>query len=182
MISIIKMPIKEFEDKIYDKYVKLFPSDERRKWYKIKKSYKEGIEKFYKIELDSEIIGFIMLEKLDNHPYYLEYIGIYDEYQDKGYGTLAMKKLINEVVKDDGIIVEIEQINGNNIQAERRYNFYKNLNFNKSKSEYLLCDVLYDTIYYGYNGTKEELDKVFFDYYIKNNSIKKVKKDFIILK
>ena len=127
MISIIKMPIKEFEDKIYDKYVKLFPRDERRKWYKIKKSYKEGIEKFYKIELDSEIIGFIMLEKLDNHPYYLEYIGIYDEYQDKGYGTLAMKKLINEVVKDDGIIVEIEQINGNNIQAERRYNFYKNL-------------------------------------------------------
>lgn len=182
MITIMEISIKEFEYKIYRKYKKLFPSDERRKWYKIRKSYKEGIEKFYKIELDKKIIGFIMLEKLEKHPYYLEYIGIYDEYQDKGYGTEAMKKLIKDIVKEDGIIVEIEKITDNNTQAKRRYNFYDKLGFKKSASEYLLCDVLYDTVYYGINVTKEELDKIFFDYYIKNNSVKKVKKDFFIIK
>ena len=118
MINIVKISIKEFEYEIYNKYKKLFPSAERRRWSKIKKSYNEGIERFYKIELNEKNIGFIMLEKLENHPYYLEYIGIYDEYQDKGYGTEAMKKLITEIVKEDGIIVEIEQITDNNTQAK----------------------------------------------------------------
>ena len=33
-------------------------------WEKIKKTYEEGIEKFYKITINDTIIGFFMLEKI----------------------------------------------------------------------------------------------------------------------
>ncbi len=67
MINIVKISIEEFEYEIYSKYKKIFPSAERRKWSKIKKSYNEGIERFYKVELNEKTIGFIMLENVINN-------------------------------------------------------------------------------------------------------------------
>ena len=51
MVDIIEIDIKEFEDKIYEEYIKLFPKEEQRDWEKIKNTYKKGIEKFYKITM-----------------------------------------------------------------------------------------------------------------------------------
>lgn len=49
MLEIIEINIEEFENKIYEEYTKLFPEEEQRAWEKIKRTYEEGIEKFYKI-------------------------------------------------------------------------------------------------------------------------------------
>ena len=49
MIEILEIGIEEFEDKIYERYTKLFPKEEQRNWNKIRDTYNKGFEKFYKI-------------------------------------------------------------------------------------------------------------------------------------
>lgn len=95
LLKIIEISIEEFENKIYNEYITLFPEEEQRSWKKIKQTYENGIEKFYKITLENETIGFFMLEKAgEEYPYYLDYFAIFKKYQNKGYGTEAIKKLL----------------------------------------------------------------------------------------
>ncbi len=35
MVDVIEITINEFKEKIYDRYIKLFPEDEQREWRKI---------------------------------------------------------------------------------------------------------------------------------------------------
>ena len=108
MIEILEIGIEEFEDKIYERYTKLFPEEEQRNWNKIRDTYNKGIEKFYKIVLDNSIIGFFMLENNEkDYPYYLDYFAIFEEYQNKGYGTKAIKKLLSEIIDNKGLCIEI---------------------------------------------------------------------------
>lgn len=61
-----------------------------------------------------KIIGFIMLEKLQNNPFYMDYFAIKKEYQNQGLGTNALKILLNDVIKEKGLFIEIEN-NINNV-------------------------------------------------------------------
>ena len=169
MIDIIEIKIEEFKEKIYDKYVKLFPEEEQRNWKKIENTYKKGIERFYKIVLENKDIGFFMLEKIDNLPYYIDYFAIYKEYQNNGYGTRAIEKLI-EKVQNDEIIGEIEKENNENINTIKRFEFYERLGFRKFGSEYLLYDVYFIPIVFSISKKidKEKYDKIFFEYYKTN--------------
>ena len=147
MIDIVEISISEFEDEIYDEYIKLFPEKEQRDWDKIELAYKKRIEKFYKIVLDDKIIGFFMLELInESYPYYLDYFAIYGEYQNKGYGTIAIKKLIKDVAREKGLIGEIEKVEEDNLKTKGRYEFYKRLGFEKYESEYLLYGTLFNPI------------------------------------
>ena len=71
MLDVVEITIEEFEKDIYSHYIKLFPKDEQRNWKNVTKTYNLGIEKFYKIIVDDKTIGFFMLEKIDNYPYYI---------------------------------------------------------------------------------------------------------------
>ena len=171
MISIVEISIEEFVVNIYDKYIRLFPSEEQREWKKITNTYDKGIEHFYKITLNNVGIGFIMLEKInDEMPYYLDYFAIYEEYQNQGYGTKAIKYLLDTIVSKNGLIGEIEKTDDAKIETTRRLNFYKKLGFEKVDSEYLLYDVYYTPIIYlnDKNINKQTIDKIFFDYYLIN--------------
>lgn len=170
MIDIVEITINEFKENIYDKYIKLFPEDEQRNWGKIEKTYKAGIEKFYKIILKDITIGFIMLEKLRNdYPFYLDYFAIFSEFQNKSYGTKAIQILMNKIIDDNGLIAEIEKESINNPTTIKRFEFYKRLGFNKIESEYLLYDVLYTPIInINKNIDKRNMDIIFFDYYKTN--------------
>lgn len=177
MIDVIEITISEFEENIYNKYIKLFPKDEQRHWGKIEKTYSKGIEKFYKIILNNITIGFFMLEKLrDDYPFYLDYFAIFDEFQNKGYGTNAIQILMNKIIHNNGLIAEIEKESVDNPITIKRFEFYKRLGFNKIGSEYLLYDVLYTPIInINKNIEKENMDIIFFDYYKTNcgkNAIK----------
>ena len=88
MIDVIEINIEEFEKDIYSEYLKLFPEDEQRPLNKLRNTFNRGVEKFYKIVFEKKTIGFFLLEKLGNdYPFYLDYFAIYEEYQNKGYGT-----------------------------------------------------------------------------------------------
>ena len=177
MINVIQITIEEFKENIYDKYIGLFPQNEQRNWKKIEKTYNEHIESFYKIVMDNKEIGFFMLEKIDSsHPYYLDYFAIYKEYQNKGYGKRALKYLLENIIKTSGLICEIEKEDDNNLTTMKRFDFYKKLGFKKVDSVYSLYDVLYTPIVFlnsPYN--KNDIDKLFFDYYKENQGEKDLK-------
>lgn len=186
MVDVIEITIEEFIDNnIYNEYIKLFPEEEQREWRKIEDTYKKGIEKFYKITLENQTIGFFMLEKLNNdYPFYLDYFAIFNEFQSKGYGTKAIQKLLDKIIIDNGLIAEIEKEDIKNPDTIRRFEFYKKLGFKKVESEYLLYNVIYKPIIYfdtnKYN--KEMIDCIFFDYYINNCGEEEIKNKCKIIK
>ena len=144
MIDIIDITINEFKSNIYDKYVELFPEKEQREWDKIEESYKNSIEKFYKIVLKNKVIGFFMLEKLNNnYPFYLDYFAIFNEFQNQGYGSKAIEKILDKIVDNNGLIVEIEKEIPEDPTTMRRSRFYTRLGFKKFQSEYLLYNMTY---------------------------------------
>ena len=177
MINLRKINLEEFENKCLNMYESLFPKEERRKFDSIITSYLDGIENFYIIELDNKAIGFITLEHLSNHPYYLEYFGIIKEYQSMGYGTDSIKRLI-ELVGDEGIIGEIEDINSSE-SSRKRLEFYKRLGFVWINHLYDLYTVLYNPISYNYS---EDITKSLFDYYEANMGIVNLKRNCKVIK
>lgn len=169
MIDVIEIGIEEFEKDIYGEYLKLFAKDEIRELYKLKNTYNKGIEKIFKIVNDDVTVGFFLLEKLEEHPYYLDYVAIYEKYQNKGYGQEAIKEIMKKV-ENEGLMGEIEKVEADNPITLRRFEFYKRLGFRKIQSEYLLYDVLYNPLVYRIEKEKEEIDKLFFDYYKVNSN------------
>ena len=184
MIDVVEITIEEFKENIYDKYIKLFPENEQRSWSKIEHTYSNGIEKFYKILYGNETIGFFLLEKInDDYPFYLDYFAIYQGYQNKGYGTVALKILLSKIVTNKGLIAEIEKECDENPTTIRRFEFYKKLGFKIIESEYLLYNVYYNPIVYckSENMDKEKYDRIFFDYYLINCGENEVKNNCNII-
>lgn len=184
MLEIIEIDIKEFENEIYKEYITLFPEDEQRSWKKITKTYEKGIEKFYKITIDNKTIGFFMLEKAgEEYPYYIDYFGIFREYQNKGYGTEAIKKLLEKICKNEELVIEIEKEDNENPLTIKRANFYKKLGFKKANSEYLLYRVEFTPYIYTSkeNIDKNEINEIMFKYYVINCGEEEVKKNCKII-
>ena len=114
-----------------------------------------------------------MLERLNNnYPYYLDYFGIYKEYQNKGYGTASIKYLLNNIILDNGLVGEIEKVDNNDFKTVKRLEFYKRLGFKKIESEYLLFNVLYNPlVYLSKPIEKNEIDNILFKYYKTNSGL-----------
>lgn len=171
-MNICKIKLEEFESRIYLKYEELFPEEERRDLHNLKRTYESGIEEFYEVLDNDTSIGFILLEKLEGKPYYLDYFGIYKEYQNRGYGKSAIKEIL-KITKNSGLCGEIEKIgygsnDDENNKRSRRLKFYKELGFEESNSLYNLYGVFYSPlIYQPINNkiNKEELDSILFSYY-----------------
>ena len=174
MLDVVEITIEEFEDNIYSHYIELFPKDEQRNWKNVTKTYNLGIEKFYKIVVDDKTIGFFMLEKIDNYPYYLDYFAIYKEYQNMNYGSKSLSKLI-EKVGNIGLLGEIEEVKDD--LTKRRFEFYKRLGFRKIGSLYLLFNVYYEPIVVNCDLDKESIDKMFMTYYTTNSGEEAIKKN-----
>ena len=185
MLDIIEITIEEFKNSIYKKYLKLFPKEEQRDLKKIEETTNKGIEKLYKIIYENKTIGFFMLERInEDFPFYLDYFAIYKEYQNKGYGTQAVKKLLKKIITNKGLIAEIEKECEDNPITIKRFEFYKRLGFKKIESEYWIYNVYYNPIVYGEskNIDKEKYDKIFFNYYLINCGEKAIKKNCKIIK
>jgi len=105
-----KINIEEFKNNIYPEYQKLFPALERKSYNTIKSTYEKGITEIFEIKEDNNIVGFVLANHLGNNPYIqLDYFAIFEKYQNKGYGTKALK-ILKEVYKEySGIFIEIEK-------------------------------------------------------------------------
>ena len=184
MLDVIEITWEYFKQNIYEKYEKLFPDDEQRSLKKLEKTYISGIEKIYKITLNNDTIGFFMIEKIYDHPYFLDYFAIFNEFQNKGYGTEALKLILKNIVKENKLIEEVEKEDDKNPITHKRYEFYRRLGFKKTKSEYFMYNVFYEPIIYPKSSriSKDKLDKIFFDYYKLNSGEDGVKKYCKIIK
>ena len=165
------MTIVDFKNKMYDEYVKLFSDDEQRDWKDIERSYYEGVEVLFGIKNNGIIVGFMMLEKLnENYPYYIDFFAIFDKYQGNNHGTKAIEYLIKNIIKDEPLCLEIEKETEMNINTIRRAKFYRNLGFKKINSEYLFFGVRYTPYIYDIHNKLEKyrVDAIMLDYYKSN--------------
>ncbi len=90
-LQIVNINIEEFKKVVYPEYLKLFPQEERKTFETIEKSFNNGITKIIEIVDNNIFIGFIIVNTLmDNKYIQLDYLAILPQYQNKGYGTLAM--------------------------------------------------------------------------------------------
>mgnify|MGYP004661155863 CR=1 FL=1 len=184
MLEIKEVSIEVFKKDLLNDYKTLFPKNEQRDWKSISRTYTNNIEKFYVIMNGLKTIGFIMLEKLENKPYYIDYFAIKKEYQNQGYGTKAIRILLNEIIKNDGVCMEIEKENMDNPYTIKRASFYKSLNFIEVNSTYNLYNVLYTPYYWNAvkKYTEQEIAEILFNYYEINCGKKQIKKNCKILK
>lgn len=104
MIELKSVDIKEFKKNLYSQYMKLFPKNERKPLSFLKECYVRKILTILEIIDDKEIVGFMILNKLPKSKYLqLDYFAIFEQYQSKGYGSKALKKIfktINRLIKN----------------------------------------------------------------------------------
>ena len=180
-----EITIEYFEEHIYDKYINLFSKDEQRDWNTIKCAYQDKIEKFYAIYVDNIEVGFFMLEKLNDYPYYLDYFSIYNEYQGKKYGSEAIQKLLSDIVKEDGLIGEIEDVTFQDLTTIRRWKFYEKIGFKKNSDvNFFFCNNIFNLIIYprDYNIEEGRIAEILLDYYKYNIGEEETKKLCKIMK
>lgn len=184
MLDVRKITIEEFENNCYEEYTNLFAKNERRNWEKIKKAYYNNFEIIYGIYDDNNLIGFFMLEKLDNYPYYLDYFGIFKKYQSMGYGSKAIKILLDKIVKDDGLIGEIDEVKEEDPVTIKRWKFYEKLGFKKYDDVLFALRVVFNLIIYpeNYKASGEEIAKILMKYYVANIGEEDTKKICRIIK
>lgn len=138
------LDIKQFKKDIYKYYKKLFPTSERKSYRTIKRAYNNVIMKILGIFDESELVGFMIVNEIEESKYIqLDFFGIFPKQQSKGYGKRAIMELKNLYSEYYGIIIEIEKLglgknNKENLQRERRAKFYEKLGFVKLKGDLLL--------------------------------------------
>lgn len=182
-LHIKKISMQEFENDIYPKIEELFPDAELRRLESIRKTCESGNENLYKINLDDKTIGCFSLEKLENYPHYLDYFAIYEEYQNRGFGTLVMQIIQSKIVAGEDIFGEIEKVESSNEQSLRRWNFYKKVGFKLTDIEYDLHKVLYNPIVFSPKKyTNEAINTILFSYYELNSGKEAVEKNCKIIR
>ena len=192
-MELININYEEFKAEIYQKYIEIFPEEERKSLETIEKNYNKNITRFIKIDEEKELIGFCIMNSIENNRYMqLDYFAILPEYQNKGYGTKAIKELEKVVQNYDAIFVEIEKLcyganKEENEIREKRAKFYERLGFHKLDTNLKWFNSLFLSIYYlklNNNLTydeKEILNNIFEIYY-KVHGKKKVDENCEIIK
>lgn len=192
-MELININYEEFKAEIYQKYIEIFPEEERKSLETIEKNYNKNITRFIKIDEEKELIGFCIMNSIENNRYMqLDYFAILPEYQNKGYGTKAIKELEKVVQNYDAIFVEIEKLGygantAENEIREKRAKFYERLGFHKLDTNLKWFNSLFLSVYYlklNNNLTydeKEILNNIFGIYY-KVHGKKKVDENCEIIK
>lgn len=153
-MELINIDYKEFKAEIYQKYIEIFPEEERKSLETIEKNYNKNITIFIKIDEEKELIGFCIMNSIENNRYMqLDYFAILPEYQNKGYGTKAIKELEKVVQNYDAIFVEIEKLcyganKEENEIREKRAKFYERLGFHKLDTNLKWFNSLFLSVYY----------------------------------
>ena len=84
-MELININFKEFKEEVYQKYIEIFPEEERKSLETMKKNYNKKITSFIKIAEANKLIGFLIMNSVENTRYkQLDYIANLPEYQNKG--------------------------------------------------------------------------------------------------
>lgn len=148
-IELVNIGIDEFKEVLYSYYLEIFPREERKPLELIKSTYNKGYSRIIKIINNETITGFMILNRVKNNSYaILDYLAILPQYRNRGIGTSALKLLIEQERKNNGIFVEIEKVGLGKDKEEnefrsKRKKFYEELGFKKLKFDLILFDVVY---------------------------------------
>lgn len=148
-INLKHIDIKEFKEEIYQYYLAIFPEEERKPLELIQSSYERHYTTIIEIVNNDIIVGFILLNRVKEKGYaVLDYFAILPQYRNRGFGTKALQILLEQEKENDGVFIEIEKIGygkdiEDNIQREKRKNFYEILGFKKLNFDLFLFEVLY---------------------------------------
>lgn len=192
-MELINIDYKEFKAEIYQKYIEIFPEEERKTLEAMEKNYNKNITRFIKIDEEKELIGFCIMNSIENNRYMqLDYFAILPEYQNKGYGTKAIKELEKVVQNYDAIFVEIEKLGygantAENEIREKRAKFYERLGFHKLDTNLKWFNSLFLSVYYlklndNLIYDEEEILNNIFGIYYKVHGKKKVDENCEIIK
>ena len=186
-MELININFKEFREDVYQKYIEIFPEEERKTLETIERNYNKNITRFIKIDEENKLIGFFIMNSIENDRYMqLDYFAILPEYQNKGYGTKAIKELKKVVPNYDAIFVEIEKLGygANKVEnkiREKRAKFYDRLEFNKLNVDLKWFNSLFLSIYYlklneNLTYDEEEILNNIFEIYYKVHGKKRLTK------
>lgn len=117
----------------------------------IKKLYKKGILKLYKIIDENQFVGFLITTSSKNSKCLkLDFFAILPQYQSRGYGGQVIKK-IKEISHDYyGIFIEVEKVGlgrdeEENKIREKRIKFYERNGFKKLSFEVNVFNVIFSS-------------------------------------
>lgn len=192
-MELININFKEFREDVYQKYIEIFPEEERKTLETIERNYNKNITRFIKIDEENKLIGFFIMNSIENDRYMqLDYFAILPEYQNKGYGTKAIKELEKVVQNYDAIFVEIEKLcyganKEENEIREKRAKFYERLGFHKLDTNLKWFNSLFLSVYYlklndNLIYDEEEILNNIFEIYYKVHGKKKVDENCEIIK
>lgn len=149
MLKLVQIDFKEFKKEIYPHYLELFPKSERKSLKNIETPYLKGITKLVKIVDDNTNVGFLIYNTLDSNKYVqLDYFAIFKDFQNKQYGSKAIKLFKDFFNNYNGIYGEIEKAglgideNENKIR-EKRIKFWESLGFELFDFDLELFKVIY---------------------------------------
>ncbi len=160
-MELIYIDEKEFKEKLYEAYKKIFPKEERKPIECLEASFQKGYTKFVKVMDENNLVGFMILQKVQENGYLgLDYFAILPQYQKQGFGSKALEMLTQKEAKCKGIFVEIEKVGlgknaEENEQRQRRQTFYERLGFQKLNYDLQLFNVIY-TLYLFSHAKEDE--------------------------
>lgn len=159
-IKLKNITIDEFEKEVYSYYLEIFPEEERKPLALIKSSYEKQYTKIIEILYENKLVGFMILNRVKDKGYaVLDYLAILPQYRNCKFGTKALQMLLKQEKETSGIFIEIEKVGlgkniEENLEREKRKNFYEKIGFKKLNFDLLLFDVIYDP--YLFSNIKEE--------------------------
>lgn len=176
MLELVNVDIKEFKRTMYEEYKNLFPENERKSYIRLKHAYNKGITQIIKIVDDNKFIGFMIINKVENIKYLcLDYFAILPQYQNKGYGTQALKLLKEQCKSFNGVYVEVERVRNDNTEEDkikiRRAQFYENIGFYKLSFDLNLFSVEYSLYMLQTSDVKEDEEKITSDIFTIYNTV-----------
>ncbi len=170
------MKLKQAKDetiikKIKDLYEYSFPKEEKKPFSLICEKQKTKQVEILSLEKENNFYGLMILA-LYNDYILLDYFAIDVKYQSKGIGSEAIKLLFKKY-KNKKIIIEIEstlKLSNNQLQREKRKNFYLKNNFKILPFKVNLFNVEMEILSNNTNINYEEYIKIYENTYGKNIS------------
>lgn len=166
MIELVKIDLEKFKEKIYPKYLKIFPANERKSYKQFVTTFNNGILNIIEIILKDKSIGFILTNSIKENKYLqVYYFAIFPKFQGKGYGKQAINILKQISSEYKGIFIEIEKLglgkdDEENMLRKRRMKFYTELGFIALNYDFNLFEVIYTPLVLPIQDELDEQEKI----------------------
>ncbi|MDQ7094049.1 GNAT family N-acetyltransferase [Desulfosporosinus sp. PR] len=140
--TIRKMMLTEFKG-IYQRIELDFAEGEYAPYDVLAAQLAKGVQKGYLLQWDKKDVGYALCaDGCANGHVLISLLAVYEEFRNRGLGSIFLEDLITDFSRNQGIIVEVEKPENSKSAAERelragRIRFYQNAGF------YLVPDIDY---------------------------------------